>query len=47
MGKDSITDWRAMLIAGLSIIIAFGYRKLNSAFVVLGGSLLGFLLTLI
>ena len=47
MGKDTITDWRTILIAVLSIAIAFGYRKLNSAFVVLGGSLLGYLLTLV
>ncbi|MBZ4043794.1 chromate efflux transporter [Flavobacterium hibisci] len=47
MGKDTITDWRTILIAVLSITIAFGYKKLNSAFVVLGGSLIGYLLTLI
>lgn len=47
MGKDTITDWRTILIAILSISIAFGYKKTNSAFVVLGGSLLGYLLTLI
>ena len=47
MGKETITDWRTILIAVLSIAIAFGYRKLNSAFVVLGGSLIGYLLTLI
>lgn len=47
MGKDAITDWRTILIAGLSILIAFGYKKLNSAFVVLGGSLAGYLLTLV
>lgn len=47
MGKDTITDWRTILIAILSISIAFGYRKINSAFVVLGGSLLGYLLTLV
>lgn len=46
MGKDTITDWRTILIAVLSIIIAFGYKKLNSAFVVLGGSIIGYLLTL-
>lgn len=44
MGKETITDWRTVLIAVLSITIAFGYKKLNSAFVVLGGSLLGYLL---
>ncbi len=47
MGKDAITDWRTILIACLSILIAFGYKKLNSAFVVLGGSLAGYLLTLV
>ena len=47
MGKDVITDWRTILIAVLSLIIAFGYKKLNSAFVVLGGSLIGYLLTVI
>jgi chromate transporter len=45
MGKETITDWRTILIAVLSIV--FGYKKLNSAFVVLGGSLIGYLLTLI
>ncbi|WP_028298692.1 chromate efflux transporter [Olivibacter sitiensis] len=44
MGKESITDWRTILIAILSIAITFGYKKLNSAFVVLGGSLLGYVL---
>ena len=47
MGKDTITDWRTILIALLSITIAFGYKKINSAFVVLCGSLLGYLLTLV
>lgn len=44
MGKDTITDWRTILIAVLSIAIAFVFKKINSAFVVLGGSLLGYLL---
>jgi chromate transporter len=47
MGRESITDWRTLFIAILSIVIAFGFRKINSAFVVLGGSIIGFLLTLI
>lgn len=47
MGKETITDWRTVLIAVLSIAIAFRYTKINSAFVVLGGSLTGYLLTLI
>jgi len=47
MGKDSIADWRTISIAVLSIILIFRYKKINSAFIVLGGSLLGCLLTLI
>ncbi|AZI67572.1 chromate efflux transporter [Kaistella daneshvariae] len=47
MGKDTISDWRTIVIAILSIIIAFGFRKLNSAFLVLGGSSVGYLLSLI
>jgi len=47
MGKDTITDWRTILIAVLSIGITFGYRKINSAFVVFGGSIIGYLLALI
>lgn len=47
MGKDSISGWRTIIIALLSLIAAFGFRKINSALVVVGGSLLGYLLTLI
>lgn len=46
MGKDTITDWRTVFIALLSIILTFGFKKVNSAFIVLGGSVIGFLLTL-
>jgi len=47
MGKDSITDWRTIFISVLSIALTFGYKKINSVFIVLGGSLIGYLLTLI
>ena len=47
MGKDSITDWRTILIAILSIALTFRFRKINSAFIVLGGSIVGYLLTLL
>jgi chromate transporter len=46
MSKEVITDWRTLLIAILSIGITFGYKKMNSAFVVLSGSIIGYLLTL-
>ena len=44
MGRDTITDWRTVTIAIMSLTIVFGFRKVNSAIVVLGGSLLGYLL---
>ncbi|MDZ7615030.1 MAG: chromate efflux transporter [Flavobacteriaceae bacterium] len=47
MGKDSINDWRTVLIAVISLGLTFGLRKINSAFIVLGGALLGYLLSLI
>ncbi|WP_394331031.1 chromate transporter [Flavobacterium omnivorum] len=45
MGKESITDWRTIIIAILSTAFTFGYKKINSAFIVLGSSLFGYLLT--
>ncbi len=47
MGSESITDWRTIVIAVASIILTFGFRKVNSALVVVGGALLGYLLTLV
>lgn len=44
MAKDSIADWRTITIAIVSLVVVFKFRKINSAFVVLGGSLLGYLL---
>jgi len=44
MGRDTITDWRTILIAILSLVISFYYRKINSAFIVVGGAFLGYLL---
>jgi chromate transporter len=46
LGRDTITDWRTILIALLSIVIVFNYKKINSAFIVLGGALFGYLLML-
>lgn len=44
MGKESISDWRTITIAIISGIIVFQFRKINNAFVIIGGALLGFLL---
>lgn len=47
MTKETITDWRTIIIALVSIISVFYFKKLNSAFIVLGGSVLGYLLSLV
>ncbi len=46
MGKDTQLDWRTILIALTSLITVFVFKKLNSAFIVLGGAVVGYLLTL-
>ena len=47
MGKEAITDWRTVLIALLGMVMVFRFQKMNSAFVVVGGAVLGYLLYLI
>jgi chromate transporter len=46
LGKDALVDWRSILIAIASLFITFRLRKLNSALIVFGGSLTGYILTL-
>jgi chromate transporter len=45
MVKDSVADWRSISIALTSIIITFAFKKVNSAFIVMGGSVIGYLLS--
>lgn len=47
MGKSSIADWRTALIAVLGFVFTIVFPKINSAFIVFGGALAGFLLSLI
>lgn len=47
MSYAVIADWRTILIALMSFTVAFNYKKINSAILILGGSLLGYLLTFI
>jgi chromate transporter len=47
MGKETINDWRTIVIACLSILLTFSFKKINTAFIVLGGALIGYLLTII
>jgi chromate transporter len=46
-GRETVTDWRTILIAVLSLVVTFGFRKVNTAFVVLGSGILGYALLLI
>lgn len=43
-GRDTITDWRTVLIGVAGFAVTFGWRRLNSAWVILGGAVLGWIL---
>jgi chromate transporter len=45
-GRETITDWRTILIALFSLIITFGFRNVNTVFVILGSSVMGYVLQL-
>jgi chromate transporter len=47
MSRDSVNDWRTIIIAVASVVVTFGFRKINSAWIVLGGAFSGYLLSLI
>ena len=47
MIKDTLIDWRTIVITIASLIVVFGFKKLNSAFIVLGGAVLGYVLTFV
>jgi chromate transporter len=42
--RETVTGWRTILIAVISGILTFGFRKVNTVFVIIGSALLGFLL---
>ena len=46
MGKETITDWRAIVIALLSLGLGLIFKRLNSSVVVIGGAALGYILKL-
>ena len=47
MARETVNDWRTVLIALLSLLIGFRFPGVNSAFVVLGGAVGGYLLSFI
>lgn len=44
MGKDTLFDWRAIVIALLALFFTFGPKKLNSMWIVALGAVLGYFL---
>jgi chromate transporter len=47
IGRFTLLDWRTIAIAVISFVITFYFKKLNTAFIILGGAVVGFLLTLL
>jgi chromate transporter len=47
LGRDSLTNWKQILIALCSIVTLFRFRRVNSAFIILGGAVVGYLLSLV
>ena len=47
MGRSTLFDWRTIVIAMISFIVTFYFKKLNTAFIILGGAFLGYVLTFI
>jgi chromate transporter len=47
MTKESLVDWKTIVIAILGFIYTFGYSKSSALYTVVGGSILGYLLYLI
>jgi chromate transporter len=45
MGKATLQDWRTTLIAVLAWIATWSFKKLNTAFIILGGAILGYVLS--
>lgn len=46
MSKISLVNWQGITIAVISFTLIFGFKKVSSMWIVLGGSLLGFLFSL-
>lgn len=47
MGRETLLDWRTILITLISFGVTFYFKKLNTAFIIIGGALLGYSLTFI
>lgn len=46
-GRETITNWKTIIIAVFGLIVTFGFKKVNNVFVVIGGALLGYVFSLL
>lgn len=44
IGRLTLLDWRTIIIAIISFLVTFYFKKLNTAFIILGGAALGWML---
>jgi chromate transporter len=47
MTRLAINDWRTIAIASISLVVTLRFKEINSAFIVLGGSVLGYFFSLL
>ncbi|MEO9532338.1 MAG: chromate efflux transporter [Crocinitomicaceae bacterium] len=47
MTLDVVVDWRAIVIAAISLFVTFGIKKSNAMWTILGGAILGYALTFV
>jgi chromate transporter len=47
IGQSTLLDWRTILIALVSFAASFSFKKLNTAFVILGGVVMGYVLSFV
>jgi chromate transporter len=47
IGRLTLSDWRTIAIAVISFIVTFYFKKLNTAFIIFGGALLGYALSFV
>ena len=47
IGQVSLMDWRTVTIAMLSFLVTFYFKKLNTAYIIMGGAIAGYLLYLV
>ena len=45
IGRATLLDWKTIVIAVISFIITFYFKKMNTVFIIAGGALLGYILS--